>query len=261
MRGLFLILFLLAPAVSAAVEIKVGAMPINIPPPPGFSPVTPEMSNLHEALQEHVASMNIEHVSFIPESAVPVALSGEIPQFPRRFSVQTVRSRIHDIFKDSDFARLKELIKTQNHDVMQDIERHNPDMLQNFMDYAEGRKGAPLDFSTIQMIPFPAHEETDRTLSYSVMAGFNRTDETGQTVPSVNAGTATVALVKGKILYLFTFAHASDIAWSQDASRQWVNEVVLANQNIFDNKIIYWTLLAVLLLYIFVTSLKKNKAR
>ena len=49
--------------------------------------------------------------------------------------------------------------------------------------------------------------------------------------------TVTFIYVKGKILFLYSFAGESDLEWSQNTSKQWANSVIAANPSDFTSKI------------------------
>ncbi|MFC1672415.1 hypothetical protein ACFL01_04700, partial [Planctomycetota bacterium] len=57
-------------------------------------------------------------------------------------------------------------------------------------------------------------------------------EETGEGIASVTAGTMSVALVQGRVLFLYAFANYTDDAdlqWTRDLSEKWVHAVLDAN--------------------------------
>lgn len=222
-------LLLLIPSLCLATDISIGGVPLAIPSPGGFSPVTPEMGNLFEMQKQFVAPMNEEYVTFIPDGDVPAALRGEIPELPRRFTVQTSKSIVSAIVPTADFGRLKDTIKTQNAEIAAKVAEKLPDMMQQFNQGTLEKYNVDLALSVSQMLPMPPHEESDRSLAYSALVRYEMNDANGNPAPFVVALTATFVHVKGKILFLYSYADEADLEWTRQASRDWAQAVIAAN--------------------------------
>ena len=167
MKKMWLALLLLAPAVGRAADISVGGVSLVIPNPDGFSPVTPQMASLYEAQKHFVAPTNEEFVVFIPERDVPAALNHEIPDLPRRFTVQTAKSLVGASVSTSDFVKLKYRYKTQNDEIMKKVEAQLPGWTKEVNEGITKKYNVDLAFSVSQMLPMPVHAETARTLAHS----------------------------------------------------------------------------------------------
>ena len=126
MRKTLSAILLLAPAVCVASNISIGDVSLTIPNPIGFGPVTQQMTALHELQKQFVAPTNEEFLAFIPEQDLPRALKGDIPDLRRRFTVQTAKSLIGVSVSSSDFAKLKNIVKSQNDDLMKKVENNIP---------------------------------------------------------------------------------------------------------------------------------------
>lgn len=229
MKKFWLVMLLLAPSISGATDISVGGVSLAIPSPDGFSPVTPQMALLYEVQKQFVAPTNEEFVAFIPERDVPAALKDDIPDMPRRFTVQTVKTLIGASVSTSDFAKLKNVIKTHNDELLKKVEAQLPGLTKQMNEGIAKKYNVDLAFSVSQMVPMPVHEETDRTLAYSALVKYDMKDEHGNPAPFVAVVTATFAHVKSKVLFLYSYAEESGLEWSKEASRQWANAVVTAN--------------------------------
>jgi len=229
MRTLCLAVLLLSPAVSGAIDISIGGVSLAIPNPSGFSPVTQQMAALYELQKQFVAPTNEEYVSFIPEADVPAVLIDEIPDLPRRFTVQTAKSLTGASVSTADFAELKNIIKSQNDELMKKVEKQLPGLMKQLNEGITKTYDVDLAFSVSKMVPMPVHQETDRTLAYSALVRYDMKDEVGNPAPFVAVVTATFTHVKGKVLFLYSYAEGSGLEWSKEASRQWTNAVVAAN--------------------------------
>lgn len=229
MRLIILTLLLLSSSLSWSNDISVGGVLLKIPSPEGFSAVTPQMAFLYEAQKHFVAPMNEEFVTFIPDDVVEMALNDDVPDLPRRFTVQTAKPLVGRTITSLDFATLKHTIKTQNHELLKQVEAQLPELVGKMNEGIKEQYDVDLALSVSQMVPMPVHEETDRTLSYSALVRYDMVDENGEPAPFVSVVTATLVHVKGKVLFLYSYAEESGLEWSRQASQQWANNVVSAN--------------------------------
>ncbi|TCS35087.1 hypothetical protein [Reinekea marinisedimentorum] len=210
-------------------EINVGGVIIDVPNPDGYSPVTSNMTLLNEIQKQFIAPTNEEFLSFIPISDVPSVLKDEIPDFPRRFTVQTAKNLINLSVTSSNFAELKEVIKTQNTDIIKKAEAQFPELMDRVNDGIKEEFDVDLALSISQMVPLPVHEESERILSYSSYVKYEMVDELGNPAPFVSVVTTTLVHIKGKILFLYSYAEESDVEWSRNASIQWAEELIRLN--------------------------------
>ena len=184
-----------------AVDISVGGVSLTIPSPEGFSPVTPQMAPLYTPLQLYVPGIE-QFAAFIPEKDVHAALEGNLPYVPsRRFTVQTTKEDMGDSVSISDFEELKSEIKTYNDEIVGQTEAVLPGLV-----------------SDLELLP--VHEETDRTLAYSMFSGMD--GERGVV-------TTTFVHVKDKVLSFYCIAEESGLEWTREASRQWARAVIAEN--------------------------------
>lgn len=229
MRVGLLAAMLLVSAISVAADISIGGVSLQIPNPRGFSAVTRQMGELYELQKQFVAPTNEEFVSFIPDGDVPAAQLGQIPDLPRRFTVQTAKSLVGVSVTTSDFAKLKNIIKSQNDEIMKKVEKDIPGLMKQMNDGIAKKYDVDLAFSVSQMVPLAVHEETDRTLAYSALVKYNMNDAAGNPASFVAVVTATFVHVKSKVLFLYSYAEEAGLEWSRESSRQWASAVVAAN--------------------------------
>ena len=109
------------------------------------------------------------------------------------------------------------------------VEAQLPQLVGKMNEGIKEQYDVDLALSVSQMVPMPVHEETDRTLSYSALVRYDMVDENGEPAPFVSVVTATLVHVKGKVLFLYSYAEESGLEWSRQASQQWANNVVSAN--------------------------------
>jgi hypothetical protein len=222
------VLAVLIPATGWSNPVSVGGTIIEIPNPPGFAAVTPQMTTVHQLLQNFVAPEDEGTVFYIAESDIPKALNNEMPDLGRRFSVQTNKSLIGVSFSQADFVQLKQMMKTQMDEVVKKVEKALPGQLEEMNKGVTNQLGIDAT-SSVSQVTLPPHEETDRALAYSTFAKVGKRDEAGNPVSFVIAGTTTVVHVKGKVVILHSRAEESGLAWTRTISKQWADSIIAAN--------------------------------
>lgn len=221
----------LQPNVGRADIISVGGTTVDIPNPPGFAPITAQMTGLYEWQRETEPPGNKEFMSYIAESEIPWVLShkSEVPDLERRFSVQTAKSLIDVSLSRSDFLKIKQGIKTKNDEIFRKVEKLIPGIIQNANKDIIKQFGADRALSIPQIVPLPPHEETDRTLAYSGLLKYESKDESANPTSYVMVVTSTFIHVKAKVLFLYSWAEESGLEWSRNVSKEWADAIVAAN--------------------------------
>jgi len=202
---------------------------IIIPNPEGFVAVTPKMSTLYEFQKQFIAPMNVEFQTFISKNDALIALKNEIPDLTRRFSVQTAKTLVNITVTKSDFIKLKNIIKSQNDEILKKAEKALGKMMGDLNSNFSEQYDMDLALSVSQMVPLPVHEETDRTLAYSMYVKYDMKDENGNPSPFVSVVTATFIHIKGKVLFMYSYAEESSLEWSKMMSAEWTKNTVKAN--------------------------------
>lgn len=238
MRAITLCLILIAlPRAVSAATIVVGETEIEIPNPSSFSEVTPDMATLYEFQKQFVAHTNVEFLAFISDRDVPTALKNEIPELERRFTVQTAKSLVNLSVTKKSFEELKQIIKTQNDEIVKKAEAAIGKTIVKINENITDQYDVDLALSVSQIIPLPAHAETERSLAYSAFIKYNINDEAGNPSSFVAVMTATFVHVKGKVLFLYSYAEESGLDWSRNLSTQWSSAVIKANPSDFQSSI------------------------
>jgi hypothetical protein len=223
---------LIVPAASLAASITVGAVQLTIPDPNGFAPITPQMKSVSDILQQALPP-NIELLgAYIPTSEVQKALDnvGDL-NLNRRFDVQAARKSVDLDFKPSDFLQFKDIIKTQNDELLGRVKQEIPDFMENLNSYIARGSGIEKAISVLDIIALPPHEDTARRISYSLFEKFSVKNTAGAPSTHVAAGTITFLYVKGKIIILHCFAEKQGLEWTRGALKQWSDAITAANSN------------------------------
>jgi hypothetical protein len=182
-----------------------------------------------ELAKRFVPPSNEQFALFLPEEDVATAARGEIPQPKRWFYVQTTKSLIQPFVSAADFAQIKQAVKTQNDETMKKAESQMPGLLQKVNKGLSEDYKLDLNLSVDQMLPLPAHNETERSLAYSTLLKYKANDEGGKPFVFEGVVTATFVYLQGKILFLYANGEKSDLDWSRSESQKWANTVIAAN--------------------------------
>jgi hypothetical protein len=230
MKYLFLLGSLLAGPLSAGVtEITVGKVALSIPAPEGYAAVSDQMQPYAGFERRFVPETNEQFASFLPADQVAVAARGEMPATGRKFYVQTEKVIVQATITSADFAQLKQVIKTQNESLMKKAEAQMPGFMDKLNKGIVDDHQLNLNLALTFMLPLPPHHETERSLAYVMFVKFNMQDAQGKTVSHEGVVTATFVHVRGKILFLYSTAEKSALAWSKDQARKWSDAVIAAN--------------------------------
>ncbi|MDP3013012.1 MAG: hypothetical protein Q8M92_02135, partial [Candidatus Subteraquimicrobiales bacterium] len=237
MKRTIALLFLFMSVTGWADTISIGDTALDIPNPHGFAAVTPQMTTVYEFQKRFVAPDAEQFIAFIPESALPLALKGEMPDLTRTFSVQTAKKIIDIPVSIADFSKLKHDIKTQYEDTFKRVEKQVPDLMGKINEGITKQYKVNPALSVSQTIPLPPHQETDRTLAFSAFVKYNVNDVSGNSASYVTVVTTTFVHVKSKVLFLISYAEEDGLEWSREISKQWANAIVEANPSDFQSSV------------------------
>lgn len=222
-------LLLAAPLFATNVTIHIGDTPLSIPSPPGFVPVTSDMGRLDQVLDSFVVPQNVRFVSFIPEALLPALNSGKIPSMPRTLSVQTARTAVKRLVTLADFAELKKTVREQNAGLREKMEKEMPGMLERMNQRIEDRFNTRLNMNVNGMVPLPAHEESDRSMAFSMLINMSMNQPNGTPTNFAGVVTATFLLAKGKLFFLYVNGGENDLEWTRTLSKNWATAILAAN--------------------------------
>jgi hypothetical protein len=149
-------------------EILVGTTRLSIPTPEGYSLITSNMQPFAGVAERFVPPANEEFALFLPEAGAIAAARGEMPQFERKFSVQTSKELVQPFVSSAQFAEVKQAIKRQNGDALKRAESQMPGFLQKVNEGIAQDYNVNLNLALDQVVPLAPHYETERGLAYSM---------------------------------------------------------------------------------------------
>jgi hypothetical protein len=212
------------PAAALAASIVVGGVPLTIPNPAGFVPLTPQMKATYELQRQSVPASVEQFGVYLPESEARNAITDDPDlNLNRRFSIGAAKRLIDTSLKSADFSQFKQIVKTQNAELVRKAEQAMPGLMENVNSYIKQKAGIEQAVAVVGLMALPPHDETDRSISFSLFEKTNTIDRT------VGIATTTYLYVKGKILILHCLADEEGLDWSRIALKKWTDAVLAAN--------------------------------
>ncbi|MBD2019547.1 hypothetical protein H6F43_05025 [Leptolyngbya sp. FACHB-36] len=215
--------------VAAPNQISVGGTRLAIPTPNGYAPVTPAMKVLNRFLDNLVPPNNKRFLTFIPQTEVQRALKDEIPNLERTLNVQVSRRIENAKLSQANFAQVKTLLRQENNKIFEQVRRGLPTSTNRINQATENQFNVNSALQISNIIPLEPHEESARTMAFSLLAKVNATGENGQRISDTIAGTATLVYVRQKFLFLYCYGGEKDLQWTRTASKNWTAAVLAAN--------------------------------
>lgn len=222
---------LLVSAICRAEDWYFHELGVGIPSPVGFSAVTSDMSNVQAFLAPFVPASNEELISFIPESAVPVARQGQIPDLTRRFSVQMPKKHDQQSVSLAEFQAFKDLVRSKNAEFIRRFENQYPQILAELRDTTVMPKNAISSIHIDQAIPLPVHKEGNDVISYSLLLRY-RIYTPHDSASYISVASSAYVRVKGRLLFLYCFADKDDLEWSRQSLDNWADSILGSNRQL-----------------------------
>jgi hypothetical protein len=222
-------LFGVAGCFGSNTAIDVGGTELVIASPNGFAPVTPEMTRLLDLLDTFVTPVNQRFLWFLDAGELAKAKTGRAPGVTRSFSVQCTKKDVEKFASNSDFAKLKKILREQNAALLKKLEKQMPGYLEKVNKDMQRKFDWKGTIDLNGMVPAPGQEETDRSISYPKYVKYNVTEAGGQQNSGASVVVATVLHLKGRLIFLYCNGDENDLSWARTASKQWASAVIAAN--------------------------------
>jgi hypothetical protein len=112
---------------------------------------------------------------------------------------------------------------------MKKVESELPGAMEKISKQIEGRFDVKLDLSLAGMVPLPPHEDTDRTLAFSMLVNYAMKMPNGTPTNHSGVVTATFIRAKGKLFFTYVNGAESDLDWTRKISKDWAAAILAAN--------------------------------
>ncbi|MDO4232798.1 MAG: hypothetical protein Q4D19_11770 [Lautropia sp.] len=180
-----------------AIELDAGGEKIEIPAPPGYVLLTPEMKLPHNAMLTLMSRHDVR-ATFIPEIVATSLKKGKAIGFNQFYTVS---------ISEKNARR-----------------RADPAAIQRLTDWARNQRQSSADMEEL-----PVHTENAQMVGFSSL--LTRTAPDKDKPASTAILSTTMLQVKERIISLDVVDSGNDLYWAQSTSRQWAESIISANQS------------------------------
>lgn len=212
---------------AAAAPVMLGSTSIEIPAPEGYAEVTPQMTAIWPVVE---AAQGDNHVlaMFIPESEKKDALAGKVVNLDRNINIQTRRRLEAPTFTPEFFGQVKtqvrEMLRSRQASAIQakELERFNGNL----------SKAAKIDLQLAEKenVALPPHVDGADRFAWSELSVMEGKMPDGSTQRQRVTQTATMTIVRGKIVSFYVTGDENDLEWSRTMAAKWIDAVFAANR-------------------------------
>lgn len=195
MKPIWIALLLAISPNAHATLVHVGSSSIEVPTPPGFARVVPEMTAVGILYSNFLAPTNEQLTAYIAEEDVPKALAGELPLLARRINAQVAKTMVNRPVTLAEFAELKKQLKAGFEQDIEDARATLPALMSSASKGVSERLGVELKIEPGAVVSLPAHYEDELSLASSIVtkSSFAAGDQVSGSYVTVT--TATFLLV------------------------------------------------------------------
>ena len=222
------LLFIVSLGSASADPFTVGGKVLEIPPPSGFYRVTPQMDVVYRLSLQMVDPMNDQLAYYIAESAVPVAISGEMPSLERYFILKVNKRLKTMVVRSKYFSELKNIAKHKNKQIIKSIEAKIPGLMDKMSKGISEEYDVNFAMKLSQVVPLDPHYETENAFAYSMYLNYGASVD-GSKEDFIVSVTVTFVNVAGKILFLYCDGPQEELEWTRTASKAWAGMIMESN--------------------------------
>jgi hypothetical protein len=210
--------------------VQVGATAITIPVPQGFAVVTPEMAALDTFLESLVPQTNERLLSLVSTEVAESPEENQFEKLDRMLGIQTLRKGITRTVSSAEFVKVKESVTIDSSKTFAQVKKKLGGVAKEIAGNLEENLGTKLDLKVGEIVPLPAHYETERAVSYSIISKTSVTAP-GDNEPAEDTSITTVTMlhVKARLLCLYVGGRESDLEWTRTLAREWTEAIIQAN--------------------------------
>jgi len=195
--------------------------------PRGFVLVDATHADLQHLAEEATPPTNRLLGQFVRRSYLKARSQGKQASFNRYFLAQTLRKIEDRTFSAADFAQLRSATKKQQSDILGKLEPRLAEVRRDLEKLRSPDTGSAVSLRIGDVVPLGVYQDAESFVSFGAMSRLQSADD--RTVVNV----ACIAAVKGKVLFLYTYARftgSKDVEWAKQASATWTNDVLAANR-------------------------------
>lgn len=208
-------------------EVEIGGTRIDIPVPRGFIDAGEELPVVMKWFEKFCPPSNRLLCVFIPARDAEAAQNNEIDGFSEYYLVQTYRAAEAAEVTAEDFKQLRDSLRNQFNAKQKDTSHKWEELLDKTL-----RENSNSELKNLNVIPLGLNFENPNAISGLILIKSKRRTAKG-TEQAIQASTANTCLVKGKVLYLYSYARfrkKSDVERVKKMDQALYQSIVNANR-------------------------------
>jgi len=230
--ALFFILFF--PVYCFSAEIKIDSETISIPAYDGFVEISKISPDTLAMFEDMLPPTNNLHAFFVTASDSGKLLKSQSPELKRYLIVQTVKSLESVTLGARHFAELRSKLREEYESLFDQNKSKIDELAKKASQKVSNRISDKFEMKVGEMLPLSINSETAYHISLSSLAKF-LTSTAEDNTEFISAGTMSMVLLKGRVVYLNVFStynNIDDLKWTQSVAEKWTKSTIRSNQNI-----------------------------
>jgi hypothetical protein len=216
-----------AQAAKTVVVATLGNAAIRLPAPNGFADPSEDSPTLARLARTLTPPSNIAMALFLSHTDIRQISKGKL-KMDRYMMVQVYGKTQYQNITAHDFKKFKQVLTTQQESLSKKAADGANKHFKNVQGNLEKITRSRVDIKIGEVVPLGIFHED----KYSIgMAMFTKIKSQGKEKAKII--TATTALIKGKLVFLYVYSRyrsKKDLNWAKRVAKQWLNQVKRANQ-------------------------------
>lgn len=230
--SLFVILtFSTANAQENNFQVNIGDTQIQVQAPDGFYEATQTFPGAAYLAQTITPPTNRLLAMLLSKDDITNLQNNQNPEMKSYVLIQTLKAWEGLTISQKMFEEGKRQIKDQQHTMMQNAQKEVDKFIDNASKKMSEDTGTKIDIKIGEQKPLGIFFESDDALGFNSLSYVQSTTEEG-TFDDVIALSATLARVKGKIIYVYVYKaykHHEDVDWINKISQEIVQNIINDN--------------------------------
>jgi hypothetical protein len=229
---LLLLLVPLAPAARAAdTVVAIGATPVRLPAPDGFTEVGQGSPEIMARFTTFTPPSNKLLAVYVTNADAERLRKGQQMDLSSYIMVQTHRRSLEHDMSQAEFDQLRDIIRNQQQQLLEQGRKRANELLKERRSQISSQTGANTQLSVQDMALKGVFIDNPRTISLAAVNTYNVQVE-GQPSSFEVAGTSSVIYVKNKSLFVYVFEKyegSRNLENIRDISITWGRQILGAN--------------------------------
>jgi len=227
--ALFSVLFFHAYCFSA--EIKIDSEKITVPAYNGFVEISKISPDTVAMFEDMLPPTNRLHAVYTTESDSGKLLKSQPAELNRYLIVQTAKALEPVALGTRHFAELRKQIRTEYESLFDQNKSKIDELAKQASRKLSNRISDKVEMKVGEMLPMSVNSETAYHISLSSLTKFS-TSTAEDNTEFISAGTVSMVLLKGRVVYLNVFSiynTIDDLKWTKRVAEKWTESTIRAN--------------------------------